>query len=149
MRHSVAIVVPTTCLVACIACGGSTASPSSFTPSTDVTTTISFGGLTTNGASVSTYMESGFTASAMLGDWSVRTDYGHPAPFVQFWAPNSSTVTGEIQVRAPGSVYFRSVDLYSSTTPIPYNIKGLKNGNTIFTLTDTLPNTFGDFERFS
>ena len=144
MRHSVVIVILTACSFDCIACGGTTTSPSLFGSSAGVAT-ISFSGLTANGAPVSTYTESGFTVSAMSGDWSVRTDYGHPAPFVQFSAPSGNTVTGEIQVRASGSVYFKSVDLYSSTTPIPYTIKGLKNGGTVFTVTDTAANTFGDF----
>jgi len=41
---------------------------------------------------------------------------------------------------------FRSVDLYSSTTPIPYTMTGLRNSSTVFTLADTLPNTFGNFK---
>src|SRR5207245_1032726 len=41
--------------------------------------------------------------------------------------------------------YFKSVDLYSSITPIPYVISGVRNGSTIFTMADTLPNTFGRF----
>jgi hypothetical protein len=145
LRHSVAIAL-TACFVACIACGGTMTSPSS---STGIAT-ISFSGLTANGASVNLYTESGFSVSAMSGDWSVRTDYGHPTPFIQFWAPGGSTVTGEIQVRAAGSpVYFKSVDLYSSTTPVPYTIRGVKNGSTVFTVTDTLPNTFGDFRTIA
>jgi hypothetical protein len=131
VTHSVAIVILTAGLVGSIACGGTTASPSPISSST--------------GAPVSPYSEAGFTVSAMSGEWGVRADYGNPAPFIQFWAAGGSTVTGEAQVRASGSVYFKSVDLYSSTTPIPYTIKGLKNGSTVFTLTETLPNTFGNF----
>lgn len=92
------------------------------------------------------YSESGFTVSAMSGDWSVRTTYGNPAPFVQFWASGGSTASGEILVRATGSAfYFKSVDLYSSTTPIPYTIKGMRNSSTVFSVANTLPNTFGNF----
>src|SRR5439155_1992973 len=40
---------------------------------------------------------------------------------------------------------FKSVDLYSSTTPIPYTITGLRNSTTTFTMAATLPNTFGNF----
>jgi Carboxypeptidase regulatory-like domain len=144
VRHSVAVILLTAGLVGSIACGGTTTLPSPITSATGVAT-VSFSGVTVNGAPVSTYSEAGFTASAMSGDWGVRADYGSPAPFLQFWAAGGSTVTGEVQVRASGSVYFKSVDLYSSTTPIPYTIKGLKNGGTVFTLTDTLPNTFGNF----
>ena len=83
----------------------------------------------------------------MSGDWSVRTDYGNPAPFIQFWASGGTTVFGEIRVTAAGSspFYFKSVDLYSSTTAIPYTIKGLRNSSTVFTVTDALPHTVGDF----
>jgi carboxypeptidase family protein len=95
---------------------------------------------------MATYAESGFTVSSMSGDWSVRTTYGNPAPFVQFWASGGSTATGEILVRASRSVfYFKSVDLYSSTTPIPYTIKGTRNSSTVFSVANTLPNTFGNF----
>ena len=54
-------------------------------------------------------------------------------------------MTGEVQVRASGSVYFKSVDLYASLVPIPYEITGLRNSGTVFRLTNTVPNTFGDF----
>ena len=92
------------------------------------------------------YSESGFTVSAMSGDWSARTTYGNPAPFVQFWASGGSTAGGEILVTATGSAfYFKSVDLYSSTTPIPYTIKGMRNSSTVFSVANTLPNTFGNF----
>jgi hypothetical protein len=125
-------------------CGGSTTSPSP--DSTSTSTTIGFGGLTATGAPLTTYTESGFTVSAMSADWSARTDFGTPAPFIQFWAPGGSTVSGEIQVRGSRSpFYFKSVDLYSSTTPVPYTIKGMRNATTVFTVTDTLPNTFGNF----
>ena len=146
VRYLVAVVLLVGCLAACIACGGTTTSPSSITSPTG-NATISFSGLSANGASVTTYTESGLTVVAMSGDWSVRTDYGNPAPFLQFWAPGGNTVTGEIQVKASGSpVYFKSVDLYSSTTPIPFTIRGIRNASTVFTVTDTLPNTFGNFK---
>lgn len=144
MRRSVATVVLAACLGASIGCGGSTTSPSPTSSSTGGS--IGFSGLSTSGASVTTYTESGFTVTGMSGDWSVRTDYGNPAPFIQFWAQGGSTVSGEIQIRASGSTfYLKSVDLYSSTTPVPYTIRGVKNGSTVFTLADTLPNTFGNF----
>ena len=38
-----------------------------------------------------------------------------------------------------------SVDLSSSTTTIPYVIKGIRNSAVVFTLNGTLPNTFGQF----
>jgi Carboxypeptidase regulatory-like domain len=129
----------------CAACGDLANSPSSIAASPG-NATVGFNGLSIDDASVTTYTESGFKVSATSGDWSVRTTYGHPAPLIQFWAPGGSTVTGEIQVGAAAAAfYFKSVDLYSSTTPIPYTIKGLRNSSIVFTVTDSLPNTFGDF----
>jgi hypothetical protein len=106
-------------------------------------TTITFGGLT--GSAFSTYPESGFTVSATSGNWTVD-GYGNPGPSIIFSAPAGSTVTGTIQVTAGGTVFsFGSVDLYSSTTPIPYTITGRRNSTTAFTMAATLPNTFGNF----
>ena len=229
MRHSVATAVLTACLGACAACGGTTTSPSTVTPSTPPITfslsgqvtdsatgaaisgasvsivdgpnagksattdgsgnygftdllqsgftvnvsannyvsqskgvtltsnqtlsfqltpkvTVGFNGLTANAASVTTYTESGVTVSATSGPWVASTTFGNPAPFIQFYASPGTTVTGEVRVAAGGSVFsFYSVDLYSSITPIPYTIRGIRNGSSVFTLTDTLPNTFGAF----
>jgi hypothetical protein len=144
VRHPLVAIVLLACVAWCVSCGGSVTAPSAISSLNDATT-ITFDGLGANGGSVTTYTEAGLNLSAMSGDWTARTDYGHPAPFIQFSAPNGGTATGEIQVRASGSVYFKSIDLYSSTTPIPYTITGLKNGSAVFTMTDTLPNTFGDF----
>jgi len=53
---------------------------------------------------------------------------------------------GEVVITAGDSsqFYFKSVDLYSSTTPIPYTIRGSR-GTDVFVITDALPNTFGNF----
>jgi hypothetical protein len=85
------------------------------------------------------------------GRWFARTDYGNPAPFVQFWADPGATASGEIRVAAASSspFYFKSVDLYSSTTPIPYIVTGSRNGSVVFTIADAFPNTFGDFRTLS
>jgi hypothetical protein len=49
-------------------------------------------------------------------------------------------------VTAAGALFtFASVDLYASLVKIPYQITGVRNGVTVFTLADTLPNTFGKF----
>lgn len=42
---------------------------------------------------------------------------------------------------------FQSVDLYSSTTPIPYVVTGIANAATVFTIQNTQGNTFGNFAR--
>ena len=145
MKRLFAGFILTACVVTCVACGGMATSPSSNVASPG-NAIVGFDGLSVDAASVITYTESGFKVSAMSGDWSVRTTYGNPSPLIQFWAPGGSTVVGEIQVGAAGSAfYFKSVDLYSSTTPIPYTIKGLRKSSTVFTVTDALPNTFGNF----
>ena len=115
-------------------------------PSPAGTTIANFNGLSVNGASVTSYTESGFTVSPTSGAWVAVTTYGNPAPFIQFNALNGTMVTGAIQVTAGGTTFnFKSVDLYSSTTPIPYTITGLRNSTTTLTMAATLPNTFGNF----
>src|SRR5204862_2971656 len=140
---------PGTCLIlsafigVCAACG-TTTSPSTPAPKP---ITITFSGLTANGVPVTSYSESGFMVSAMTGDWSALTTYGNPAPFVEFFAKEGTTVAGEMRVTASGSTFsFKSVDVYSSTTPIPYTITGFRNSTKVFTLSDTVPNTFGNFK---
>jgi hypothetical protein len=105
---------------------------------------------------VHSYTESGVTVTATSGEWSVITDYGHPAPFIEFYVPcmlQAGTCTtpatpgiGTIQVTAAGATFsFKSIDLYASLVPIPYQVTGLRNSTTVFTMANTLPNTFGNF----
>ncbi len=94
---------------------------------------------------VNAYVESGFTVTAISGGWIVRTDYGKPGPFIEFVAAPGATVTGELRVTSSSPFMFTSVDLYSSTTTIPYQVSGIRGGSAVFTLTGTMPNTFGDF----
>jgi hypothetical protein len=78
--------------------------------------------------------------------WQASTTYGHPAPFVQFLSPGGTTTTGEIRVTAAGASFaFVSVDVYSSTTKIPYEINGLAGGTPVFTISAVQNNTFGNF----
>jgi hypothetical protein len=108
--------------------------------------TITFDGLSINGSSFTTYTETGFTVVATSDSWVVVTTYGHPAPYINFRVEADNTITREIKVTAGAAAFgFQSVDLYSSTTRIPYRITGLRNATTTFVLTDTLPNTFGNF----
>jgi hypothetical protein len=143
MTRQPRILLVTVCLLTGAACGDSTTAPS--TPSRSVTMT--FNGLNADGAAVPIYSESGFSVSANPGSWVVRTTYGNPAPFVQFVSGAGTAVTGEIHVTAdgPGAFTLKSIDLYSSTTPIPYTITGVRNLAVVFTVADTLPNTFGNF----
>jgi hypothetical protein len=132
-------------LVSASACGGNATTTSPSTPTGNVTMT--FNGLTGGGMSVAIYGESGFSVSASLGSWVPVTTYGNPAPFIQFVASAGNTVTGQIQVFSDlhAAFSFKSVDLYSSTTRIPYTITGVRDAAVAFTLADTLPNTFGNF----
>jgi hypothetical protein len=112
-----------------------------------VQVTITFAGLSGNGSPVTTYSESGFTVLAVSGNWQALTTYGHPAPSLIFMrAATDPTTTAEVRITAGGDIFsFTSVDLYSSVTPIPYVFTGMMGSTTAFTVTGTVPNTFGNF----
>lgn len=115
-------------------------------PSAGVCGVIGFEDLQTSGAPFSTYSACGFTVRATTTNWTVSTGYGKPAPFILFNAPAGSTTEGEIAVSADGGRFtFQSVDIYSSTTRIPYAITGIANSTTAFTIQGTQGNTFGNF----
>ena len=120
--------------------------------------TIGFNGL--GAGAFNSSSESGVAVTTTSGTWTVRADYGNPAPFIEFDAPSVCTKTGNVTSCAPPSTpsigairvtaggtpfTFKSVDLYASLVRIPYQITGMRNSATVFTLSDTLPNTFGDF----
>ncbi|HJZ74238.1 MAG TPA: hypothetical protein VKE51_21015 [Vicinamibacterales bacterium] len=130
----------TACFSATTACQGTTTPSAPPGPAT-----ITFNGLTA-GAAVGNYTESGFTISATPGNWIALTTYGNPAPFIEFFV-DAGSVTGQVAVFADGHTPFRfqSVDLYSSVTRIPYDITGVRSDAPVFTVSDTLPNTFGNF----
>jgi hypothetical protein len=108
--------------------------------------TIGFSSLLAPGP-FTTYAESGFDVSATSGNWEAFTNYGNPAPFIQFTrAADEPTITAQIEVTASGAPFsFVSVDLYSSISTIPYLITGFRNSSPVFSLTGTVPNTFGNF----
>lgn len=113
-------------------------------------TIIGFGGLIVDNAAVSSYSESGFTVVTGGSPWVAGTGLGSPAPSINFFSDAGTTATGTVTVTSSGATFrFTSVDLYSSTTPIPYVITGLRAGATVFTLTDTVPNTLGAFKTVS
>jgi hypothetical protein len=146
VRHSVVSTFLRAWVGGCVACGGNTATPPSSLPTASGDATVTFDGLKIDAAPFVKYTESGFKVTPISGDWTVRASYGNPAPFIEFWAQPGATVAGEIQVAADGSrFYLKSVNFYSSSTPVPYTIKGLRDSITVFTLTDTLPNTLGNF----
>jgi len=105
--------------------------------------TIDFNGLSgSNGSAFTNYTESGFTVSSVSGSWLVGQNYGDPPPFL--YAEGTSTAT--IAVRDGGNGFsFSSIDLYSSITTIPYTFTGFGNNNMLFTVSGTVPNTFGNF----
>lgn len=144
-------------VVSAAACGGTsvgslTTAPSFSSAAASVpldSTRLGFSGLATDGAPVTSYAESGFQVSVSAGDWRARTTYGNPLPFIQFGAEPGTTVTGAVQIALPAPTYLASIDLYSSTTTIPYVIKGLRNAAVVFTLSGTVPNTFGTFRTIT
>src|SRR5712691_4772230 len=98
--------------------------------------TIQFSGLAAdeNRAPVMMYTESGFMVTPTMADWMVN-QYGHPAPSLQFEAQVGETIVGEIAVASEDGAPFRftSVDLYASTTPIPYVMTGTLLGEKRYT----------------
>ena len=129
-------------------CGGSN-SDNNMTLTDTKTETIAFGGLSGNGSQFIEYDESGFSVASGLGSWEVMESYGNPAPAIIFMREaDEPEFQGEVEITSNGSLFsFNSVDLYSSITPIPYTIKGFRDSELVFTLSDTVPNTFGKFKR--
>jgi hypothetical protein len=104
-----------------------------------------------NRSSFTSLTESGFTVTATSASWEALTTFGNPIPFIQFTrqAGQADTI-GEVTVAAGGAPFtFESVDVYSSITPIPHEIVGIRNGAPVFTITGTVPNTFGGFATVS
>jgi len=95
------------------------------------------------------YTESGMTVAMISGAWSVRNDYGNPQPFIEiFQDTGSPRPAAAVQVTAAGAPFtFRSVDLYASLVPVPYEITGLRNGAIVFSLANTVPNPMGHFQN--
>jgi hypothetical protein len=111
---------------------------------------IGFDEAGTGGAPVTTYSRCGFSVTATTPNWTVWTGYGKPAPFIGFMAAGGETIVGEIRVTAAaGKFTFQSVDVYSSTTPIPYVITGMVGSSPVFVLQSTQPNTYGLFATIS
>jgi hypothetical protein len=105
---------------------------------------LGFDDLTVEFATVTTSSMCGLTLRTTLASWFMST-YGRPGPALHFQA-NGSPVQGEVQVTAGGQRFrFLSADLYSSVTRIPYTFTGILGSATVFTVTDTQGNTFGNF----
>jgi hypothetical protein len=108
--------------------------------------TIGFDEFPVNLAPFTVSSACGLTVRATTSNWVVLTTYGRPAPFIQFTSPSGITTDGEVFVSANGTKFtFQSVDLYSSTTQIPYVITGFANSIEVFRVQNTQSNTFGNF----
>jgi len=155
-------------VIACLplsACGGASSAPTAPTATVTIPAflirptppgastpcpAIGFDDAGAPAATVTTYTRCGFTVSATTTNWTVWTGYGHPAPFIGFMSAAGVTNTAEVRVTsAAGKFTFQSVDVYSSTTPIPYLITGIANSAAVFTIQGTQPNTFGKFATVS
>jgi hypothetical protein len=120
--------------------------PASVMPT--ATFSITFADLFVHEQPVSVYNEQGFNVSEISAAWTARTSYGNPAPYLGFDTVPGVTTTGEIRITSGGSPFLlNSVDLYSSVTPIPYVIEGFLSEEPMFTVVNTLGNTFGNFVR--
>lgn len=99
-----------------------------------------------NAAPFHQYTESGITVSSTSGAWLVDKIFGDPTPYIYFNSAAGSTTTASIAVGEGGSNFsFNSIDLYSSTTIIPYSFTGFHNGDIAFSVSGTVPNTYGSF----
>jgi len=104
------------------------------------TSTVTFTGLSPAGDPFVSHLEGAFLVEPVSGPWIIA------APAIQFRRLASEPLTtGAIRVTAGGNLFrFASVDLYSSITPIPYVFTGVREGVTVFTVTATVPNIFGN-----
>jgi hypothetical protein len=109
--------------------------------------TIDFNGLQgSDGSPFSNYSEYGFNVSAVTDQWLVGQSGGNPGPYIYFIAQPNQDVTATIDVTEGGAEFnFKSVDLYSSITTIPYTFTGFLGSNQVFSVSGTVPNTFGNF----
>jgi hypothetical protein len=94
---------------------------------------------------MTTFVQSGFTISATSASWFFSS-YGVPGPSAQFSTDAGITTQGEVMISAGGTRFqFKSVDLYSSTTRIPYTFAGFAGSATVFAVSGEQGNTFGNF----
>lgn len=108
---------------------------------------MTFSGLTEHGAPVSTYTEGNLTLTTTSADWQALTNFGASTiSAIVFYSAGGVTTDGEVTLTARGKHFsFNQVDLYSSTTAIPYVFEGKLDGKTVFSTGDTQGSTFGNF----
>lgn len=87
-----------------------------------------------------THTEQGISVDALTAAWA-------SGPALTSTNPSTATpMDNELQVAASGRAFqLVSLRLYSSVTPIPYVIRGVRNGVTVYTAAATVPNTFGAY----
>jgi hypothetical protein len=107
--------------------------------------TIDFDGVATG--VLTKYKENGFEVRPRKsGSWMGSSNYGNPAPFIEFITPGGPASTKAVVITHGGKPFtFQTVDVYSSITKIPYRFRGSLNGLTKYVVTGTVPNTFGGF----
>jgi hypothetical protein len=105
-------------------------------------TVITFRG---GAGALTTFAESGFTLTATSASWFF-SNYGVPGPSAQFSTAAGITTEGEVMIAAGGTRFrFTSVDVYSSTTRIPYTFTGFVGSAVVFAVSGQQGNTFGNF----
>jgi hypothetical protein len=110
--------------------------------------TISFWDMSASRAAVTSYSESGFTVAPVDSNWISILGYGNPAPSLQFETVAGVTTIGHVKVTNGGAPFWlTSVDLYSSTTAIPYVLEGFLSEQVMFTVNDGLGPTRGNFVK--
>jgi len=110
-------------------------------------TTIDFNGLGgASGSAFTGYSEAGYLVTPQTSNWLVGQGFGDPPPYIYFNTPGGPTTSATIAITDGGSAFtFSGLDVYSSITQIPWTFTGLMNGQQVFTISGTEPNTFGNF----
>jgi hypothetical protein len=109
--------------------------------------TIDFNGMSGgDGSPFTSYSESGFQVSAISDQWLVGQSGGNFGPYIYFIAQANQVITATIAVTDGGAQFsFRSIDLYSSITTIPYTFTGFLNNSEVFSVSGIVPHTYGNF----
>lgn len=105
------------------------------------TAVVTFNALTPNGPAFVSHTESGLTVETVSGPW-------RSGPALISQNPNNLLpLDSVLKVTAAANAAFRlaSARLYSSVTPIPYVIRGVRNNVTVYSAAGTVPNTFGNY----
>lgn len=102
---------------------------------------VTFNALAPNGPAFTAHSENGYLVEAVSGPWR-----SGPA-LISMNPDRLVALDSEVRLTAVGGGAFRFVSarLYSSVTPIPYVFRGVRNGVTVYTVTATVPNTFGSY----